>query len=165
MKKNNYVILFGLLLLVLVIVIVFSINSGKNDSQVPGSCSYVYKASNYENNIYGVANNRTGEYKLMGWPMNIHDNLDDNGLMNNYKLLAGIGCYPKPNEWVVLNITEDEYNYYSNQPTILGVVPFEEFYLCNNHNIGLVLGQDNPIDFFNNLISSGKLETSCGRLI
>jgi len=79
----------------------------ENTAQTPG-CIYIYKTNqDFFPYIAGVANNRTGGYLLMNWPINY----EDKQLIQEYILGSG-GCISDnqslTSDWAILNITKSE---------------------------------------------------------
>jgi len=71
-------------------------------------CVYVYKMpEQYFPYVAAIANDRTGKYSLMGWPVNFNDQ----NLVQGYTLGGG-GCLAKDSEldWVILDITKSDFN-------------------------------------------------------
>ncbi len=116
MKKSNLTILIIVICAILLLIFTpFNTNKQTNQEQhsindpayTPG-CNYIYKTNqNYFEYIAGIANNETGEYKLMSWPTNFQDKK----LVQGYISGRG-GCMWEEeslaDEWVILNAIKSE---------------------------------------------------------
>jgi len=99
--KKKYSFLFGILLVLIAIILIFLVFLGHKSSAV--GCVYLYKVNNFSDNVFGIANDITGEYRLMSWPLNV----GDIELNDGYFVGGGFSCPPKIEEWVVLNLTKE----------------------------------------------------------
>ncbi len=81
-----------------------------NKAQTPG-CIYVYKTNqDYFSYVAGIANNRTGKYRIMSWPVNY----EDKQLIQGY-ILGGGGCISAnqslTSDWIIIDLKKsDLYN-------------------------------------------------------
>ncbi|MCX6815297.1 MAG: hypothetical protein NT120_00400, partial [Candidatus Aenigmarchaeota archaeon] len=94
----------------LVLFVVLVSGCTQNQAQTPG-CMYVYRTSqDYFDYTAAIANNRPGNYTIVGWPINY----EDKKLAKDY-ILGGGGCLNEnqslTSDWVILNIKKsDLYN-------------------------------------------------------
>ncbi len=116
MKKSILIVTIIIIcVLVVTAIVVINMNrkvgpglpSDDNEAQTPG-CMYVYKTNqDYFPYVAGLANNRTGIYKLVSWPVNY----DDEQLSQGY-IFGGGGCISNnqsiTSDWVILDIKKSE---------------------------------------------------------
>ncbi len=157
MGKKNFIIL---VIIVVIITAGFVYFISKKQEVGPASppCWWIYKTTNdYFDYIAGIANNITGEMRIMGWPLNI----GETRLIQGY-ILNGRGCITSaPNDWVIFNIKKTDYvEFKPPHPTLEDIIdrdPFREFYICQE-NIG------QAVEDFNEIIQSGQLTQKCKKL-
>jgi len=120
MKKAIIWVIAIIVVCIVVVSAIFLVNMNKkigpglppndNKAQTPG-CVYVYKTNqDYFPYVAGLANNRTGEYRVMGWPVNY----EDKQLLQGY-VLGGGGCLSDnqslTSDWVIFDLRKsDLYN-------------------------------------------------------